>query len=225
MKKRKSKLNRVLLCFKTEAQFLLFLFKPRCKRARLGSHQREIFNEMVEEGMEEEEVEALEDDEDGGDDSEEDEEEECSGGLFDDFGTEGYNEEGNFDHAAGVGKATTARPIRHRESSKETVAKHKELLKGWLSDNDLLLGNGENASSLLKSDSKVLSKLLDLLKKARLEIIQYRAAQANQVEADEALSSAGIHGLFDLLARAVLDGKYPLMHGVWKRFVDMLKNM
>ena len=85
--------------------------------------------------------------------------------------------------------------------------------------------NGENASSLLKRDSKVLSKLLDLLKKARLEIIQYRTAQADQVEADEALTSAGIHGLFDLLARAVLDGKYPLMHGVWKRFVDMLKNM
>ena len=171
-KKGRSKLNHILLYFKTEAQFLLFLFKLRCKRARLGSHQREIFDEMVEEGLKEEEEEALEDDEDGGDDSEEDEEEECSGGLFGDFGTEGEYEEGNFDHAAGVGKATTARPIRHRESSKETVAKHKELLKGWLSDNDLLLGNGENASSLLKSDSKVLSKLLDLLKKARLEIIR-----------------------------------------------------
>ena len=177
---------------------------------------------MVEEALEEE---ALEYDEDGGDESEEDEEEDCSGGLFDDFGTEGYLEEGNFDHAAGVVKATTARPIRHRESSKDTVAKHKELLKVWLSDNDLLLGNGEQASSLLKRDSKVLSKLLDLLKKAKLEIIQYRAAQADQVEADEALSSAGIDGLFGLLARAVLDGKYPLMHGVWKRFVDMLKNM
>ena len=30
-KKRKSTLNRILLYFKTEAQFLLFLFKPRCK--------------------------------------------------------------------------------------------------------------------------------------------------------------------------------------------------
>ena len=61
-KKGRSKLNHILLCFETEAQFLLFLFKPRCKRARLGSHQREIFDEMVEEGLEEEEEEALEDD-------------------------------------------------------------------------------------------------------------------------------------------------------------------
>ena len=186
---------------------------------RFEPPSKEIFKEMVGEGVEEGKEEGEEGLEEEGDESE-GEEHDDSDGLFDEL-----SEVGNFDHAAGVVEATTARPIRHRESVKDTEANHKEDLKTWLRDHDLLLGNGETASSLLKSDSKVLSKLLELLKTSRLEIIRNRAAQIDQVEAEEALSKVGIEGLFDLLARAVLDGKYPLTHGVWKRIIDMLENM
>ena len=132
---------------------------------------------------------------------------------------------GSVDLAAGVGSATTARPIRHRRSKRETVAQHKVKVKNWLIEHKLLLENGENARSLLTSDPDVLSKLLMLLKSSRLEIVQLRAAQADQVDAEKALREVGFEGLFDLLSQAVLNGKYPLRHGIWSRLFDMLENM
>jgi len=77
----------------------------------------------------------------------------------------------------------------------------------------------------LTSDPDVLSKLLMLLKSSRLEIVQLRAAQADQIDAEKALCEVGFEGLFELLSRAILNGKYPLTHGIWSRIFDMLENM
>ena len=132
---------------------------------------------------------------------------------------------GSVDLAAGVGSATKALPIRHRRSKRETVAQNKKKVRDWLIEHKLLLENGEHARSLLTSDPDIISKLLMLLKSSRLEIVQLRAAQADQVDAEKALREAGFEGLFDLLSQAVLNGKYPLRHGIWSRLFDMLENM
>ena len=121
--------------------------------------------------------------------------------------------------------STTARAIGACRWRKKPRKEQREELAAWLEELGLALANGEHADSLLTRDPLVVSKMLSLLKDTKLELLGVQADQALQAEAEAELRNVGIIGLFDLLSRAVLEGKFPLDHSVWIRLIDMLENM